>query len=152
MENLNNGNASGALFMIDMDYFKSVNDKLGHPTGDKALQDMAETLHTVFRSGDIIGRIGGDEFSVFALGLTDSALIESRARDLGEKGRRIYMSPDGKTKVRVSLSIGVAVLSEKDCRDHQELYRLADEALYEAKEAGRNTYRVYRGTGNNVKV
>ncbi|MBQ9991535.1 MAG: GGDEF domain-containing protein [Lachnospiraceae bacterium] len=139
---LNEKGASGALFIIDMDYFKSVNDLLGHPTGDKVLQEMADTLNTVFRERDVISRLGGDEFCVFAHNMTDKELVARRAHQLNECCRRTYSSEDDKINVQVSLSIGIAICNEEEKRSYQTLYSQADTALYEAKAAGRNTYRI----------
>lgn len=141
-ECLGQNGTSGALFMIDMDHFKSVNDLLGHPMGDKALQDIAETLEQIFRGGDSIGRLGGDEFCVFASGLTDEELISKRAVQLGKGGTRTYSSPDGVHNVTVTLSIGIAICHQEEAITYKELYARADVALYEAKTAGRNTYRI----------
>ena len=134
--------STGTLFIIDMDYFKQVNDQLGHPTGDRALQNMADTLRAVFRGKDIIGRLGGDEFCVYAPGLASEELAAQRAQQLGQRGARVYSSPDRTKEVRVSLSIGVAIYLPQCGDTYNSLYHRADEALYQAKEAGRNTYRI----------
>ena len=95
--------------MIDMDYFKSVNDKLGHPLGDKVLKDTARILESVFREGDLICRLGGDEFCVFAKHLEEESLVENRTQHLGTLGRRTYTSQAGDIRVSVSFSIRVTI-------------------------------------------
>lgn len=133
----------GSLFMIDMDYFKSVNDTLGHPVGDRVLKETADILRSVFRGRDIIARLGGDEFCVFARDFTDEELVRNRAGELNELGRRRNCSEDGTICVNTSFSIGVAICEEGWDGSYEELYGRADLALYEAKEAGRNTNRLY---------
>ena len=138
------GRVTGAFFMIDMDHFKSVNDTLGHPKGDKVLQETAEILRTVFRGRDIICRLGGDEFCVFASKFTDVELIRKRTKELNEKGRIDQYSEDGTKVVHTSFSVGIAICNEEmPVSSYEELYQRADLALYEAKAAGRDTYRIY---------
>ncbi len=137
-------NACGALFMIDMDHFKSVNDTLGHPVGDKVLMDTADILRSVFRGRDIIARLGGDEFCVFAQDFTDEDLVTSRAEELNGLGRRRNYSEDGSKYVDTSFSIGVAICWKDWNGSYEELYGRADLALYEAKRAGRNMSRLYQ--------
>lgn len=135
------GNPSGTLFMFDLDYFKSVNDNLGHPKGDALLRDVAELLNHTFRSDDLVCRIGGDEFCAFAKGFTDKSLIVKRAELLNTKGRKSFSLPDGK-QINVSFSIGIAVIPG-DAKDASELYKNADTALYRAKESGRDCYKTF---------
>lgn len=132
----------GTLFMIDMDYFKSVNDQLGHPVGDKVLKDTADILRSVFRDRDFLCRLGGDEFCVFTPNLEDREIIIKRGEILSEQGRRTYSSPDGKINVTVSFSIGIAIHHSQHLISYEKLYEHADLVLYQAKEAGRNTYRI----------
>ena len=130
----------GTLFMIDMDHFKSVNDQLGHPMGDKVLKDTADILRSVFRDGDYICRLGGDEFCVFARNLEDKNIVITRARELGKRGRRTYTSEAGNIHVSVSFSIGVAISQNGKKTTYEELYEQADQMLYKAKEKGRDCY------------
>ncbi|MBQ9990786.1 MAG: GGDEF domain-containing protein [Lachnospiraceae bacterium] len=144
MELFQTSRVTGAFFMIDMDHFKSVNDTLGHPKGDKVLQETAEILRTVFRGRDIICRLGGDEFCVFASRFTDVELICQRCEELNARGRIDQYSEDGSKKVHTSFSVGIAICNEEMPADsYEELYGRADLALYEAKKAGRDTYRIY---------
>lgn len=135
------GNKGGSLFMLDLDYFKSVNDNLGHPKGDELLKDVAEILNNTFRENDIICRIGGDEFCAFGKGFKDKEQIKMRAELLNEAGRKTFDLPNGK-QIKVSFSIGIAVIPG-DANTAKELYTNADTALYNAKESGRNCYRTY---------
>lgn len=129
-------NAPFSILMIDLDHFKKINDSLGHATGDQALRFVGKLLQTELRERDIIGRIGGEEFSV-ALPDTSSAQAESIANRLceciAEGGREIA----GKT-LALTASIGGAHASTIHL-DFKSIMMEADTALYAAKAKGRNT-------------
>lgn len=127
--------ASGSFIFTDLDNFKTVNDTLGHQTGDKVLQEMAAKLQQFFRSDDIIGRFGGDEFYIYAPGLSPEATVK-RAEDLC---RILHTTYDG---VTVSASIGICYFPEHG-RDFDKLVHLADVAAYVVKERGKGGYHVY---------
>lgn len=135
----------GTLFLVDLDHFKSVNDWLGHPAGDQLLKETAQTFRAVFRKEDVIGRIGGDEFAIFAVGLRDQACVIERAKSLNQACSRRHQIPDG-SYIQTSLSIGIAA-APLDGEDYKTLYQNSDKALYEAKRAGRNRYCFYRKQG-----
>ena len=128
-----------ALFLLDLDYFKDVNDILGHITGDQVLQETAQNLKSAIRSGDLSGRVGGDEFMVFIQDAADINAIITCA----EKLNRILRKPYEKNskRVKVSASIGIAVAEEG--ATFRELYERADKALYDVKKRGRNGYSIY---------
>ena len=128
-----------ALFMIDTDNFKSVNDTLGHGIGDDTIKFVADSIRNVFRDTDYIGRMGGDEFMVLMSHTTPDVAAE-RAKRLNDKIRSDVT--DGKESVHISCSIGIAFYA-KDGEDYDTLFRAADNALYEAKEAGKDCYRIY---------
>ncbi|MBR5230074.1 MAG: GGDEF domain-containing protein [Firmicutes bacterium] len=140
-DHLEDGDNGGALFLIDMDHFKSVNDLLGHPAGDALLKEMAAIFKQRFRDSDLVGRLGGDEFCVFAPGLHNSERILVIAQSLNEQGRKLHTDKTG-AQFTTSLSIGIAV-SPDHGSTLGELYQCADIALYQAKEAGRDTFRIY---------
>ena len=120
-----------ALLILDLDHFKAINDTYGHPQGDWVLQEVAKTLRDNCRAGDILGRQGGDEFIIYLLAVRS-------AEDAGEKGQQLL---EALSTIRsaddqpLGVSIGVAV--SNGGRTYDELYRSADEALYEAKRSGR---------------
>ncbi len=123
------------LLVFDLDHFKTANDTYGHLFGDEVLKYVAETLKKSTRDGDICARMGGDEFLVFM----------PYKEQMEPQVNRIFglLCSDYK-EFRVSVSIGVACA--KDCgRDYDTLFHMADEALYEAKRKGRNTYCFYEG-------
>ena len=127
-----------ALFIIDADNFKAVNDNLGHLYGDKVICSIARTIRSTFRDSDYIGRIGGDEFLVLMRGCTEE-IAEQRAQDLNEAVRQTY--EQNGVKVTISLSIGLAFYP-RHATSYMGLYAQADTALYHAKEDGRNCYRI----------
>lgn len=128
-----------AVIMLDIDHFKSINDRYGHSGGDQVLQIFAEACQEVIRSTDIMGRVGGEEF---ALLLPDTPL--KSAFSLAERLReRINKYPylAGDMLIEVTASLGVAELQQDDT-DFRALLNRADSALYEAKHAGRNQVKI----------
>lgn len=132
-----------ALFMIDTDNFKSVNDTLGHGVGDDTIRFVADNIRNVFRDTDLVGRMGGDEFMVL-MSHTTLDIAKERARRLNDKIRSEVES--GGDSVHISCSIGIAFFA-KDGEDYDTLFRSADAALYEAKESGKDCYRIYGESG-----
>lgn len=123
---------------IDIDHFKAINDRHGHQAGDAALVEVAQRLRTTARAGDVVGRFGGEEFLVLA---PDTPL--PAATQLAERlCAAIHASPltiDG-VPVSLTISVGVAEMAQDspDCREVDDLLRRTDQALYQAKAAGRN--------------
>lgn len=138
---LRNPSHSGSLFIIDLDNFKSINDILGHPAGDRALCETAEQIKAEFRSADIIGRLGGDEFMAFSIGIVDAEAAARKAARLVERGRRDVPVPDGEP-IHLSFSVGVALFPAHGT-DYRSLYQAADTALYESKTNGKDQFTIY---------
>jgi diguanylate cyclase (GGDEF)-like protein/PAS domain S-box-containing protein len=126
-----------ALLFLDIDHFKGVNDSRGHGAGDALLRIVAERLLATVRGADTVARLSGDEFTVILEGLTEPADAETVAMKLVEALRPPMQL--GGTLVSVSTSVGLAVLDPGDV-DAAGLLQRADEALYEAKRAGRDRY------------
>lgn len=122
---------SFGLMMVDIDYFKKVNDVYGHQVGDKVLKEIAEVLKTHTRKTDIVGRWGGEEFLIIC-SETDLEGILS----LAEKIRSEIASYSFSCKEQKTASIGVSIYKQGD--EDKELIKRADDALYQAKESGRN--------------
>ena len=126
---------SGAsLVMFDLDHFKAINDTHGHPTGDRALLEVVRVVGSRLRSGDVLGRVGGEEFLI----LLPAASLESAAR-LAEQLRQLLSDTtiqEGQTQVQLPASFGVAELHSAE--SHSAWFRRVDQALYQAKETGRN--------------
>jgi len=128
-----------AFIIIDIDYFKQVNDVLGHQFGDSVLISLAKKLNMTFRYDDIIGRFGGDEFVVFMRDIASDEMPMERSQHLGNLFRRKFMEAFNQ---KFSCSIGIAIYN-KDGQTFEELYHAADVALYEAKNHGRNRCYMY---------
>jgi diguanylate cyclase (GGDEF)-like protein len=129
-----------ALFMIDLDRFKNVNDTLGHPIGDALLREVAERLTSVMGNHGQVGRLGGDEFQAVLPGGADIGLLESLARTLIEQVSRPYMIEGN--KVTIGASVGISI-GDPGRASADALVRDADLALYAAKAAGRGKHRLY---------
>ena len=123
-----------ALLFIDLDHFKTINDRLGHDAGDDLLRDVARTLLAALRSHDLVARLGGDEFAIIVSGVGDMEMrmIADRLRRQLQFPRTL---PDGEV-VTVTASIGLAWASADESVD--EFLRRADVLMYEAKRAGRD--------------
>lgn len=135
----------GALVFIDIDHFKTINDSLGHPTGDEVLQVLAEKMSTVLRSQDRVARVGGDEFVMVLSDLgRDQGRAALFAREVAERVRSAVAQPIliGERELRVSASIGI-VLFPDDSHGVHDLLRYGDTALHGAKGAGRDTVRFF---------
>jgi diguanylate cyclase (GGDEF)-like protein len=129
-----------ALFVIDLDRFKNVNDTLGHPVGDALLRQVAERLKLAMGDHGQIGRLGGDEFKAVLPGTVDIGFLESLARTLIEQVSRPYTIENH--KVMIGASVGIAIGDPgRACAD--SLIRNADLALYAAKAAGRGKHCFY---------
>lgn len=124
----------GALLVIDADHFKSINDSFGHDAGDEALRAIAGAIRGQVRKGDLVGRLGGEEFGVFLPGAT-----QENAAGVAERIRRsiseIAFRPNGH---RYDLTVSVGGVSFEDHLGFVELFRIADRRLYQAKNSGRN--------------
>lgn len=130
----------GALIIFDLDNFKNINDNLGHPEGDRVLKIFAEYLKKNFKNGCAVGRIGGDEFTVFVPNPSDRRIVERRIRESLEGTKEIFGDRHEKYGLSASAGIAFSVAGES----YEDLYKSADQALYESKKAGKNTYSVYK--------
>ncbi len=129
-----------AVCMLDLDHFKLVNDELGHDTGDAVLAELAARLKATLRSGDTVARLGGDEFVLLLVNVDGVAACESHAHRVL---KAISMPiPAGSGQITLTASIGVTLFPD-DASDAETLLRHADQAMYVAKEQGRNRYRLF---------
>ncbi|MBB5202709.1 diguanylate cyclase (GGDEF)-like protein [Inhella inkyongensis] len=130
-----------ALLVIDLDRFKEINDTLGHAAGDELLCTLSTRLNTELRGGDLLARIGGDEFVC----VSDCGDAATEAPRLAQRLLTTLSAPVtlGGQALRVSGSIGIA-LYPGDGNDSQALFLAADTAMYAAKQEGRNRYQFYR--------
>ena len=133
-----------AVMFFDLDHFKEINDTLGHDVGDELLKVVAERLEICVRVGDTVSRQGGDEFVIILSEIAkpqDAALVAQKI--LKVVGTPVVICEH---KLNVTASIGVAVYATDSADDAARLMKKADVAMYEAKEAGRNTFRFYEST------
>lgn len=131
-----------AVAMLDLDRFKQVNDTYGHPTGDVILYETAQILKETAREIDMVGRYGGEEFIVILPDTDEDAAAKFAERVRGQVAEHVYR--DETTEVRMTVSSGVASFPEAAVEEEETLLKRADEALYRAKESGRN--RVVRAS------
>ena len=131
--------SSFALAYIDLDFFKNVNDSFGHAAGDAVLAEAAKRMARCVRAVDTVARLGGDEFALIVTDLDVVDEVEEVVRRLLDALQQPYILPEG--VAHISGSVGIAVYPQNGSDDLM-LRKSADEALYEAKAAGRNTYRL----------
>ncbi len=144
--------AKGALIIIDVDNFKNINDGIGHKFGDTVLCRLADSLRAIFRSsedantdtnGDIIGRVGGDEFMVFIKNTTGREMLAKKAESIRRAFNSTYTSNNNR-QITISASIGIAIYPQNG-NTFEHLYTAADSALYQSKNEGKDTYSFYSG-------
>ncbi len=133
-----------ALLIIDLDNFKQINDQYGHMFGDAVLAQTAREIKKLFRSQDIIGRIGGDEFMVLMRDINDRELVENRCTRLISSLHTIYDSQMEDNPL--SCSIGIALAPDHGS-SYYDLFQHADQALYQTKDEGKNGFSFYDPTG-----
>ena len=127
----------GAFLLIDVDNFKHINDTYGHRTGDLVLQSVAAVVCAIFRSDDVVMRMGGDEFVVYARNLQDETIIRKRLEEIREEIQDIVLSEENQDCVSVSIG---CVINRGNYKDYSEIYTAADAVQYQAKKNGKNRY------------
>jgi diguanylate cyclase (GGDEF)-like protein len=128
------------VLVIDLDQFKSINDRFGHAVGDQVLQIFADTATRTLRASDLVGRLGGEEFAAVLYNVTRDkavATAEHLRRGFAEASTTV-----GNHTVGATLSIGMVLLNLDGEPDVPELLAQADHALYRAKERGRNRVEI----------
>ncbi|WP_236181270.1 MULTISPECIES: EAL domain-containing protein [Pseudomonas] len=134
------GGTPFAVFYLDLDHFKRINDTLGHPVGDLLLQQVAQRIKSGVRENDVVARLGGDEFAILQLDVSDptqSATVAAKIRDA--LAQPYHLTGNA---VHTSVSLGIC-LYRPTSLDADSLLAGADMALYRAKETGRNQYQFY---------
>lgn len=124
-----------SLLIIDIDYFKKINDKYGHFTGDKILRKLAEILTNQTRKSDVVARFGGEEFIIL---LPGTPIL--KAHKVAERIRKAVESNKELKKYKVTISGGLTGYKKKDT--NKKMKERADKALYKAKEGGRNDIEI----------
>ena len=134
--------SAGALFMLDMDNFKLVNDNYGHGVGDKVLIIFSDILREVIGEEHYIARIGGDEFSIFLNQITKKSTLGALASDIIQKFQDRLQEEN--ITCDVSCSIGISICYGNKEEIYEVMYENADKALYLAKNSGKSQYRFYQ--------
>lgn len=129
-----------SLIIFDLDFFKNVNDSQGHPVGDDVLAEVGKRVNSHFRSNDLLGRLGGEEFIILMPGTPIDCAQEAAARLL-----ELIQSPieTRKDPVSITISLGISSLSEEKTASLADLIEQADQALYRAKSRGRNQLSIF---------
>jgi diguanylate cyclase (GGDEF)-like protein len=137
------------LVIADIDHFKSVNDTYGHPAGDEALCFLARSLNDSLRTSDIVARHGGEEFGIL---LTDTPVADALAlvERLRKKVESLVVEHEEKA-IRMTMSFGLAFFQPESGLSQDELVKLADQALYEAKRRGRNRICVNSDSRESIR-
>lgn len=136
-----------SCLFVDVDYFKRINDTYGHPVGDQVLRHVAHIIREQVRTIDIVARYGGEEFTVILLQSAETRAMEIAERIRNRIERQPYLKDDGEA-INLTASIGVNTLLPEDCTDDlrksaRQFVERADEALYTAKNTGRNKIAGY---------
>jgi diguanylate cyclase (GGDEF)-like protein len=139
---------SVALVMMDVDYFKPLNDKYGHLLGDKVLESLAQIIRTNIRRIDLAARYGGDEFVLLLPEITEQEAWFMGERLSGALKNCALPTPDGGT-INISVSMGIA-LYQNDAHTGRDLVEAADKALYWTKKNNRGNICFYRNIANNA--
>ncbi len=126
----------GALFLVDLDHFKNVNDKYGHDKGDSVIVGFYDILKRLMRRDDIVARLGGDEFGIWCSGYSDKTHLGNRLHKIVDVTRKEFMD------YGVTVSVGAAV-APTDGRDFTTLYQHSDEAMYAVKKSGKSAFLFY---------
>jgi diguanylate cyclase (GGDEF)-like protein len=139
VEGVRGSDGAGVVF-VDLDGFKQINDRYGHQAGDEALVEAAKRLAGAMRDGDTVARLGGDEFTILLRGVCTRDEVARVADRVLASMRRLIVLSDG-AKVRATPSIGIA-MAGRSGMDPEQLLQAADEAMYEAKRAGKDCWRL----------
>ena len=150
LEGLTRRQVPFGLMHVDLDFFKAVNDTLGHAAGDHVLRWVAAVLQTETRAEDTVARVGGDEFVLVFPDMADTARLEAAARRIIEQLSQ-PIDFDGQP-CRISASIGIALSTQYAVPDADRMQSDADEALYASKRAGRGRAQVHRPAGGDRRT
>jgi diguanylate cyclase (GGDEF)-like protein len=141
LREVRNGAPSAAVFYIDLDHFKDVNDTLGHPVGDELIRNVTARLSGLLRTEDLVSRLGGDEFAVIITGGADTASLQRTAERIISTICAPYSI--NSHNILIGASIGIAIIDRKSDGEAADVMRYADMALYRAKNEGRYRACIY---------
>lgn len=138
-----------AVFYLDLDRFKSINDTLGHGAGDALLKIIAQRLTSnLLRETDVVARLGGDEFAIISLDVSHSAAAVVAEKLIGVARQPLLV---GDNELHLTMSVGISMFPD-DTNNLDELVKFADIALYDAKAQGKNTFRFYSKDTNVLTI
>lgn len=139
-----------SLLIIDVDFFKKINDTYGHQVGDHVLSELAQIIQGSIREGDLVARIGGEEYGILLPNNTSQEAVNIAIRiQRGIEQHNFCLRDDKDT---VTVSIGVCTLPQPPCCfDKEKLYHYADQALYHSKHNGRNSVSIYDPSSHLIK-
>lgn len=140
MESFLEGRTIGSLLMADIDNFKHVNDNYGHKIGDEVLIAFSQTLKNINLGSKILCRLGGDEFCCFFPGITDPVILNNIAQSISRGFSSSLIQED--LPRELTISMGISIYSGREEKDFTSLYRETDEAMYKAKNKGKNTVHI----------
>ena len=131
-----------SLIMVDVDNLKSINDRYGHRAGDKVIREISQRIKEMIRQIDIAARYGGDEFAIILpnTSLSEATVVTERLVELVAHGPVVWR----KDRIPISISVGIGQLDENDTPD--DIASRSDKALYSAKQAGKNTFKIFQPT------
>lgn len=141
----NSSDRRHALFMIDVDNFKKLNDTLGHQAGDEFLIEIATIIKNNFRQNDIVGRVGGDEFFALMKNIPNNKMIHKKADEILKNVAELCKNYEN---ISLSVSIGISIYPVNGT-SLDELYLCADNSMYQSKKCGKNQYTIAE---NNVAI
>lgn len=139
-----------SLLIIDVDFFKRINDTYGHQSGDKVLFELAKIIQQSTRDGDLVARIGGEEYGILLPNNTSQeAVIVANRIQKGIANHEIFLDEG---RISVTVSIGLCTLPQPPCcLDKDKLYQYADKALYHSKHSGRNSVSIYDPDSHSIR-
>lgn len=136
-----------ALILADIDHFKGINDRFGHPVGDKIIQIIANSMRSNLRSDMFLARTGGEEFAMVVENLSEQAVMQTAEHLRSAIEKLQFSSPTGTSYGRITISLGVCMATEAENAD--DLYAKADRALYRSKVGGRNRVTAHSSLSND---
>ena len=137
-----------SVLLIDLDHFKMINDRYGHPAGDAVLELFAHVVNSVARRSDIVGRLGGEEFAMLLPG-TNAGEAREFSERLHQAIHKAVLKFNG-SAIRYTVSIGLAQYDQTSEKSIEDLLAHADLALYDAKQAGRNQTATFKPASNRA--
>lgn len=136
-----NPDTQSMMFMLDIDNFKKINDTMGHAFGDEVIRSLGQQIGAIFRTSDIVGRAGGDEFIIFLKNVENAAAVRKEAKKVEDFFKDFKAGEY--VKYSATASIGVAIYPQEGA-DWDSIYKAADQALYKAKKRGKNQLAFYK--------